>query len=69
MNMIRTGIPENIATKVSGHTTRSVFDRHCIVNKNDLQLAGERISAIYEESQNLFEDGYNLVTIGRGKKS
>ena len=58
-DMVNAGIPERVAMKVTGHKTRSMFDRYHIVDKKDLKSAAKKLSNYRDQLH-----GHNMGTIG-----
>ena len=63
-NMVRAGVHERVAMAISGHKTRSVFDRYNIINQDDLKEAARK-----QESYLRLQNGYILGTPPNEKAS
>ena len=49
-NLVRTGVKETVAMRLSGHRSRSVFDRYNIVSEDDLIDASKKLEAFLAEA-------------------
>jgi integrase len=46
-NLVRAGVSEHTAMKITGHKTRSVFDRYDIVSEGDLAGALDKLATFH----------------------
>jgi integrase len=59
-NLVRSGVPETVAMKISGHKTRSIFDRYNITSERDLHDAARKLEAYMKRKTR--ELGHTLGT-------
>jgi hypothetical protein len=45
-NMVRSGITESVAMRITGHRTREVFERYNIVSEQDLRDAAQKMGTV-----------------------
>ncbi|MEE8193306.1 MAG: hypothetical protein V3T74_11205, partial [Gemmatimonadales bacterium] len=48
-NRIRASVPEKVAMQLTGHLSRSVFDRYNIINEADQRDAARKLAAYHEQ--------------------
>jgi len=66
-NLVRLGVKETVAMEISGHKTRSVFDRYNITSKKDLADAAELLNKKQKSIAPLLEQA--AISLGQGSGS
>ena len=56
-NLVRAGVPERVAMQMTGHKTRSVFERYNIVSECDLVEAAKKLNTLQPVPPALDRDG------------
>jgi hypothetical protein len=50
-NLVRAGVPESVAMEMTGHKTRSVFERYNITSADDLREAARKLNVAMQTAK------------------
>ena len=67
-NLMKAGVNEKVAMKISGHQTRAVFDRYHIMDTEDVVDAMRRVQAAVPVSKGLVPNGEKIVKVRRPRQ-
>ena len=67
-NLVRFGVPERVAMTLTGHKTRSVFERYNVVSENDLNDSVKKLAGTISGTIDAPEPVRMVGTFGKSRK-
>jgi integrase len=67
-NLMKAGVRDKVAMAISGHKTRSVFDRYNIIDAEDVVEAMRKVQSFVPASNNLVLNGEKIVKNTRSRR-
>lgn len=61
-NLVRAGVPDTVAMKLTGHLTPSIFDRYNITSEDDLHDAARRLNMLHGTKKGQSGDSDAMAT-------
>ena len=61
-NLVRSGVSETVTMKISGHKTRSIFQRYNITSEEDLRQAAQRLESHLKDIEDTHQENGSMGT-------